>query len=90
MNTPADPAPAPLGEYIDHHRHLGTEHFLNDRARGIEQASRRVQLNDQRFRSVRFRSPDAFADKIVHRGIDAAVDRNHVDMGRRRIFRLGQ
>jgi hypothetical protein len=27
---------------VNHHRHLGTEHFLNDRARGIEQASRRV------------------------------------------------
>ena len=71
---------------VNHQRHLSAEHFLDNGARGIQQSARRIHLDDQGARAVGFRTGDAFADEIVHRRIDAAVDGNQIHMRRRRVL----
>ena len=75
----------------NHDWHLRAKHFLDDGARRSEQPARSVELNYQGPRATMLRPRYAFADKVIHRRIDAAVDGDQVDMGCRGVvLRLRQ
>ena len=73
---------------VNHHRHLGGEHALDDRAHGVVQPAGRVQLNHQAGGIVFFRLFNGLGNILGGNRADDAVHFRHERLAPRRLREL--